>query len=329
MVDDDVAQRADRVVEVAAILDAEVLGHRDLDAREEVAAPDRLEHRVREPQVEDLLEAHLPEVVVDPVELRLVDRLVQLGGERTRRVSVVPERLLDDDARVVGQPGRLEPLDDGAEEERRDLEVEDRQLRALDRRADALVGRGVARSRPATYERRAAKRSKTCASSCSPVPSIDSRARCRSWSTVQSSTATPTIGQSSSPRFSSRYSDRNVITFARSPVMPNTTRTSACPLPSLLLPADQDSSGALVGEAAPGPVDNRLRPVLPRGEQREMDRAPREERHLPLHRSSAVQLRHRGAARDRGHRSLVVVLERLGLLARDHRAMFSPACSPA
>ena len=88
VVDDDVAQRADRVVEVAAILDAEVLGHRDLDGLEVVTSPDRLEHRVREPEVEDLLEPHLPEVVVDPVELRLVDVLVQLG----RRARVAEAR---------------------------------------------------------------------------------------------------------------------------------------------------------------------------------------------------------------------------------------------
>ena len=46
VVDDDVAQRADRVVEVPAVLDAEVLGHRDLHARDVVAVPDRLDHRV-------------------------------------------------------------------------------------------------------------------------------------------------------------------------------------------------------------------------------------------------------------------------------------------
>ena len=110
MVDDDVAQRADRVVEVAAVLDAEVLRHRDLDGLEVVPVPDRLEHRVREPQVEDLLEAHLPEVVVDPVELRLVDVLVQLVGERARRRAVVAERLLDDDRAFSVRPASARPL---------------------------------------------------------------------------------------------------------------------------------------------------------------------------------------------------------------------------
>ena len=117
MVHDDVTQRADRVVEVASILDAEVLGHRDLDALDVVPVPDRLEHRVREPQEEDLLEPHLPEEVVDPVDLRLVDVLVQLVGERAGGFEVVAEGLLHDDARVLREPGLGEPLDDRAEEE--------------------------------------------------------------------------------------------------------------------------------------------------------------------------------------------------------------------
>jgi hypothetical protein len=85
VVDHDVAQRSDRVVEVAAILDAERLGHRDLDRLDVVPAPDRLEDRVLEPEVEDLLDSHLPEVVVDPVQLGFVDVLMQLGGQLARR----------------------------------------------------------------------------------------------------------------------------------------------------------------------------------------------------------------------------------------------------
>ena len=69
---------------------------------------------------------------------------MQLGGERARGLEVVAERLLDDDAGVLRQPGLGEPLDDPAEQEGRDLEVEDRRLGALDRVADAVVGRGVA-----------------------------------------------------------------------------------------------------------------------------------------------------------------------------------------
>jgi hypothetical protein len=64
---------------------------------------------------------------------------------------------------------------------------------------------------------------------------IEVRARSTSWSTVQSSTATPTMRQSSRLRCSSRYSEWNVITLARSPVMPKITKTSqlACSLMGL------------------------------------------------------------------------------------------------
>ena len=96
------------IVEVAAVLDAEVLGHRDLHALDVVAVPDRLEHRVGEPQVEDLLQAHLPQVVVDPVQLGLVDVLVQLLGQGAGRLLVVPERLLHHHARP-SRSGRRRP----------------------------------------------------------------------------------------------------------------------------------------------------------------------------------------------------------------------------
>ena len=139
VVDDDVAQRADGVVEVAPVLDAEVLRHRDLDALDVLPVPDRLEDPVREPQVEDLLEAHLPEVVVDAEELRLLDVLVELLGELARGLAVVAEGLLDDDPGVLREARLGEALDDPAEEERRDLEVEDRALGAGDGGGHALV----------------------------------------------------------------------------------------------------------------------------------------------------------------------------------------------
>ena len=143
MVDDDVAERTDRVVEVAAVGDTEVLGHRDLHRLDVVAVPDRFEHRVGEAQVQDLLEAHLAEVVVDAEQLRLVDVLVELRGERPRRFEVVTERLLDDDSGVAREIRVVQPLDDGGEQERWNLEVEDRERRSGDRRGNALVGGAV------------------------------------------------------------------------------------------------------------------------------------------------------------------------------------------
>ena len=204
VVDDHVAQGPDRVVEVAAVGNAEALGHRDLHALDVVAVPDRLEHYVGEAQVEDLLEAHLSQEVVDPVELRLVDGLVQLAGELPRRRQVVAERLLHHDPGVLGQARVVQALDHPAEQERRDLQVEDRLAGALDRSATLLVGRRLAEV--AADVREAVRRGgrTPSASIVSPRPSMHSRACWRSWSTVQSFTATPTIGHVSSPRCSSR-----------------------------------------------------------------------------------------------------------------------------
>jgi hypothetical protein len=62
---DDVAQRADGVVERTAVLDPEVLGHRDLERIDVSAVPHRLEDRVREAQVGDVHHRLLAEEVVD------------------------------------------------------------------------------------------------------------------------------------------------------------------------------------------------------------------------------------------------------------------------
>ena len=65
-------------------------------------------------------------------------------GERLRGREIVPEGLLDHHPGVLGEPGAGETLDHGPEQERRDLQVEHRLLRTLDRRADATVGGVVA-----------------------------------------------------------------------------------------------------------------------------------------------------------------------------------------
>ena len=100
-----VAQRSHGVVEVAAVLYPEALRHRDLHRRDVLPVPQRLEDRVGEAQVEDLDEPHLPEEVVDPVELVLVDVPVHLVVQLTGRLEVVPERLLNDHAGVLGEAG--------------------------------------------------------------------------------------------------------------------------------------------------------------------------------------------------------------------------------
>ena len=64
--------------------------------------------------------------MVDAADLRLLEHLVELRRERLRGGEVVAERLLHDHARVRRQAGGGEARDHRAEQERRDLEVEDR-----------------------------------------------------------------------------------------------------------------------------------------------------------------------------------------------------------
>ena len=143
VVDDHVADRAHGVVEMTAILDAEGFGHRDLHAGDVVAVPQRFEHRVREPQEQHLDQAHLAQEVIDPVELRLVDVLMDLLVQGLGRLEVVSERLFDHDPRVLGKPGIGEALDHAPEQKGRDLEVEHGLGDLADRGRHLLEGRRV------------------------------------------------------------------------------------------------------------------------------------------------------------------------------------------
>jgi len=78
--------------------------------------------------------------MVDPVDLRLVEVFVKLIGELAGRRLVVPEGLLDHYPGVLRQSGVGQSFDHGPEQERRDLEVEDRVLGPVERLGDRLVG---------------------------------------------------------------------------------------------------------------------------------------------------------------------------------------------
>jgi hypothetical protein len=124
---EDIADRACRLVEHRAALDADRLGDGDLDVVDELAVPQRLEDPVREAKRQQVLDRLLPEVVVDPVDLLLVEVTVDLVVQAARALPVRPERLLDDHARpalpLVAAAADL--LDEGADRARWNREVED------------------------------------------------------------------------------------------------------------------------------------------------------------------------------------------------------------
>ena len=120
-----VAQRAGAVVVAAAAADAERLRRGDLHVVDGVGVPERLEERVGEAGDQEVLDALLAEVVVDPEDLVLLehgaDRVVDLAG----RGQVVAERLLEHQARGGRHQAVLgEPLADPAEQRRADRQVE-------------------------------------------------------------------------------------------------------------------------------------------------------------------------------------------------------------
>src|SRR5690242_15109494 len=131
---DHVAQRADGIVEPAAALDAEVLGHRDLHGRDARALPQLGQRQVGEPQVFQLDDRLLAEEVIDAQDLALVQQPVQPGVQLVGRGQVVAERLLDRGPALAQQFRRAELLHDGAEQGRGHLQVVQRPFRAADLR---------------------------------------------------------------------------------------------------------------------------------------------------------------------------------------------------
>src|SRR5579883_3195625 len=127
---DDVAQRTRRVeVGAAAALHPDGLGDRDLHVLDVAAVEERLEDGVTEAERDQVLHRLLPEVVIDPVDLALVEEGSQRGVERARAREVAPEGLLDDHPRpgdgprAMDEPRAGEPGDERREEMRRDRGV--------------------------------------------------------------------------------------------------------------------------------------------------------------------------------------------------------------
>ena len=120
-----VAQGAGLVVVGGALLDAHGLGDGDLDMVDVGAVPDRLEQRVGEAQGQEVLDRFLPEIMVDPVDLRFVEHPADLVVDADRRGEVAADRLFQHDPRLGrDDPGGTGTFADRAEQVGRGGEVE-------------------------------------------------------------------------------------------------------------------------------------------------------------------------------------------------------------
>ena len=98
MIFDHVAEGANLFVVAAATLDADGLGHRELDVIDEVAVPDRLEDAIGQAEGQNVLHSLFAEVVVDAEDLRLLERVLHGAVEVPRRLEIHAERLFDHQA---------------------------------------------------------------------------------------------------------------------------------------------------------------------------------------------------------------------------------------
>ncbi len=127
---DHVPRGAGVVVISATRFDADLLRHRDLDVVDIAAIPERLVNRVCEPEVDQVLDGFLAEVVIDAEDILFgkgtLERAVQFLGA----LEVRAKRLLDDQAMTcaigaAGQPGGGEVLRGLAEVLGRGRQVEE------------------------------------------------------------------------------------------------------------------------------------------------------------------------------------------------------------
>ena len=132
-----------------------------MHALDVLPVPDRLEKRIREPEVQDILHRFLAEVVIDAEDRVLGKRAMQRRVERARRLEVAPERLFDDDPRALGAAGARQVLDGGRKRAGRNREIEQRTLGPAERLPDlreelelAIVAGNVLQQRREARERR-------------------------------------------------------------------------------------------------------------------------------------------------------------------------------
>src|SRR5579871_5623011 len=126
MILEDIADGADVFVESASAAYAEPFRHRDLHAVDVCGVPDRLQKRVSEPEVQEVLYRLLPEKMIDTVHSQLGERFVEGRVQSLRGRKVTPERFFHDDTGLRRTSRLCEAACHGAKQTRRDRQIKQR-----------------------------------------------------------------------------------------------------------------------------------------------------------------------------------------------------------
>ena len=144
MVLDHVADCAGLVIECAAILHTERLGHGHLDAVNVLPVPERFVHWVADAKEQQVVHRSLAEVVIDAKNSRLIEGPEQNTIEVARALNVATKGFLDDDPGAKSSAAAAgELLDDFAEKQRRNGEIERGTLRRSKGLLESLKGGSV------------------------------------------------------------------------------------------------------------------------------------------------------------------------------------------
>jgi hypothetical protein len=138
-----VAKGAGCVVEAPAVFNAKGFRHRDLDAVDILAVPQRLDRRICEPRVEDVLNRLLAQIVVDAEDRLLGKMLEQRPVERLRRLAIMAERLFHDEAGVHVETALSQRGANHAEQAGRNREIMHRPLRGSERLLERRESLGI------------------------------------------------------------------------------------------------------------------------------------------------------------------------------------------
>src|SRR5215831_11354337 len=143
MVLDHIADRSSLIVKPSAALNPEVFRHRDLDALNVVAVPEGLHKCVGEAERHHIVHSSLTEVMVDAEDVGFIEGTEQNLVQFLRGCQIVPEGLLDYDARAPPTVGHGEMFDDGFKQNRRDCQIMCRAFRIFEFPAKRSKGRRI------------------------------------------------------------------------------------------------------------------------------------------------------------------------------------------